>query len=230
MNIEGIQVEVIRKAILHLRITVYPPDGNVRLTAPLWASDEALRLAVLERLAWIKRHRERIAGQPRQAERRMTDGETHWFQGKPYLLVIRETPGREKVVLTDQGTMELTLRPGSEAEHRRSVLDRWLKKQLSLEIAGLVAKWEPILGVASEALGVRRMKTRWGSCNPRAKRLWFNLELAKKPRDCLEYVVVHELTHLLERRHDAHFKALMDQSLPEWRRIRRQLNSAPPRL
>jgi predicted metal-dependent hydrolase len=228
MNIEGIRVEVVRKAILHLRITVYPPDGSVRLSAPLWSSDEALRLAVLERLAWIKRHQERIAGQFRQPESRMADGETRWFQGRPYLLVVREAPGREKVILTGQATMELTARPGSDAEHRRSVLDRWMRKQLSLEITPLVAKWESILGVKAEAVGVRKMKTRWGSCNPRSRRLWFNLELAKKPQDCLEYVVVHELTHLLERRHDAHFKALMDQALPHWRQIRKRLNSMPP--
>jgi len=123
--------------------------------------------------------------------------------------------------------MELAARAGSDAGHRLEILDRWYRKQLKLELAPLIAKWEPILGVKAASWGVRKMRTRWGSCNPGAKRLWFNLELAKKPPECLEYVVVHELVHLLERHHDAHFKALMGQFLPQWPRIRDELNASP---
>jgi hypothetical protein len=227
IEVAGIQVEVVRKAIRHLRITVYPPDGRVRLAVPFWMGEEAIRLAVVERLAWIKGHREKFAGQVRPPEREMAEGETHWFQGKRYSLAIREVAGREGVFLKGLDTMELALRAGSEVAHRRDVLDRWYRKQLKLEIAPLIAKWEPALGVKAASWGVRKMKTRWGSCNVKARRLWFNLELAKKPPECLEYVVVHELVHLLERRHDARFKALMTLHLPQWRQIKKQLNAVP---
>ena len=227
IEVAGIRIEVVRKAIKHLHIAVYPPEGRVRVAVPLWVKDEAIRLAVLERLAWIRRHQERFACQPRQSEREMVNGETHWFQGRKYRLDVREALGREAVVLKGLATMELAVKAGSEAGHRLEILDHWYRKQLKLEIAPLLAKWEPVLGVKAASWGVRKMKTRWGSCNPWAKRLWFNLELAKKPPECLEYVVVHELVHLLERHHDAHFKALMGQFLPQWPRIRDELNAAP---
>ena len=228
IDVDGIQVEVVRKAIRHLHITVYPPDGRVRMTVPFWAGESAIRLAVTERLAWIKGHREKFAGQVRQPERAMAAGETHWFLGKKYSLDIREVSGREGVILKGTDTMELAVRAGSDTAHRRDLLDRWYREQLKQEIAPLIAKWEPALGVKASAWGVRKMKTRWGSCNVKARRLWFSLELAKKPPECLEYVVVHELAHLLERRHDARFKEIMTLHLPQWRQIKKRLNATPP--
>lgn len=227
IEVAGLHIEVVKKAILHLHIAVYPPDGRVRVAVPLWVKDEAIRLAVLDRLAWIRRHQEKLAVQPRQSEREMVNGETHWFQGRKYRLEIRESSGREALNLKGLATMELAVRPGSDAGHKREILDRWYRKQLKLELAPLVAKWEPLLGVKTTSWGVRKMRTRWGSCNPMARRLLFNLELAKKPPECLEYVVVHELVHLFERHHNAHFKALMNQFLPQWPRIRDELNAAP---
>ena len=225
IEVAGIQIEVVRKVITHLHITIYPPDGRVRLAVPFWVGEEAIRLAVIERLAWIKDHREKFAGQVRPPEHEMKEGETHWFQGKKYSLAIREVAGREGVVLNGADTMELAVRAGSDVAHRRDLLDRWYRKQLKLEIAPLIAKWEPALGMKAAAWGVRKMKTRWGSCNVKARRLWFSLELAKKPPECLEYVVVHELAHLLERRHDTRFKALMTLHLPQWRQVKKQLNT-----
>jgi predicted metal-dependent hydrolase len=225
IDIAGIQVEVVRKAIRHLHITIYPPDGRVRLAVPFWVGEEAVRLAVIERLAWIKGHREKFASQVRPPEREMAEGETHWYQGKKYSLAIREVAGREGVVLNGADTMELAVCAGSDVAHRRDLLDRWYRKQLKLAIDPLIAKWEPALGVKAAAWGVRKMRTRWGSCNVKARRLWFSLELAKKPPECLEYVVVHELVHLLERRHDARFKALMTLHLPQWRQVKKQLNT-----
>ena len=225
IEVAGIRVEVVRKAILHLHIAVYPPDGRVRVAVPLWVKEEAIRLAVLERLAWIRRHQEKFASQPRQSEREMVNGETQWFQGRKYRLAVREGLGRETVSLKGLATMELNVHTGVDAAHKRDILDRWHRKQLKLEIAPLVAKWEPVLGVNVSSWGVRKMRTRWGSCNPAARRLWFNLELAKKPPECLEYVVVHELAHLLERRHNARFKELMNQFLPQWPRLRDELNA-----
>ncbi len=228
-EVAGIQVEVVRKAIKHLHIAVYPPDGRVRLAAPLWVKDEAIRLAVLERLTWIKRHQEKFADQPRQSEREMVNGETLWFQGRKYRLELRETQGRETIALRGLAVIELAVRPGSDVGRRREVLDRWYRRQLKISLDPLIAKWEPILGMKAASWGVRKMRTRWGSCNPTAKRLWFNLELAKKPPECLEYVVVHELVHLLERHHNTRFKDLMNQFLPQWLRIRDELNTAPLR-
>lgn len=252
IEVAGIYVEVVRKAIGRLRISVYPPDGRVRVAVPFWIGDESLRAALIERLAWIRRHKEKFAARPRQPERRMVDGEAHWFRGGRYCLLVREGGGRETVVLREAGgpgetdaprepgvpgrsvlhrepgVLELFVRPGSDAKHRGEVLDRWLRKRLKIDIEPLVSKWQPILGVEASAWNVRRMRTRWGSCNPARKRLWFNLELSRKPPECLEYVVVHELAHLLVSRHGAPFKALMDRHLPGWPGIRERLNEAPP--
>jgi predicted metal-dependent hydrolase len=227
MEIDGIEIEVLRRAVLRLSIAVYPPDGKVRLTVPLWIGEELIRGAVRERRAWIDKQRKRIAGLPRRIESSMESGETQWFRGRPYSLELREASGRERVALREPSTIELTVKPGSEASHRRDLLDRWRRKELQSEIDALIADWEPILGVKAGAAGIRRMKTRWGSCNTRTRRLTFNLELARKPRECVEYVVVHELVHLLERSHGPRFKALMDQALPGWRSIRKALNAAP---
>ena len=227
IDVAGLSIEVIRKAIKHLHIAVYPPDGRVRVAAPLWVKDEAVRRAVIERLGWIKRHQEKFAAQPRQTAREMVNGEAHWFQGTRYKLLVRQTAGRGGVVLRGFATLELSVRSGMDAEHRGDVLDRWLRKRLKIDIAPLVAQWQPILGVEAASWSVRRMKTRWGSCNPVTKRLWFNLELAKKSPECLEYVVVHELAHLLVRHHKAPFTALMNRHLPRWRGIRGRLNAAP---
>ncbi len=227
LDVAGLRIEVVWKAILHLHIAVYPPDGRVRVATPLWVKQDAIRLAVLDRLAWIKRHREKFSNQARQSEREMVNGETHWFQGKKYRLEIREVAGREGVALKGLTTMELAVRPEADAERRRAVLDRWYRKQLKLDIAPLLEKWEAALGVTASSWGVRKMRTRWGSCNPIAKRLWFNLELAKKAPECIELVVVHELVHLVERHHNANFKDLMNQFLPQWPRIRDELNGTP---
>lgn len=227
IEVAGIKVEVVRKAIKHLHIAVYPPHGRVRLAAPIWVKNEAIRLAILERLAWIKRHQEKFADQPRQSEREMVNGETHWFQGRKYRLDVRDVSGREAVILTGLATIGLAVHPGSNAERRLEVLDRWYRKQLKLALVPILAKWEQILGVKATSWGVRKMRTRWGSCNPVAKRLWFNLELAKKSSECLEYVVVHELVHLLERHHNVRFKDFMNHFLPQWPRIRDELNASP---
>jgi hypothetical protein len=227
IEVAGISVEVLRKRIKHLHVAVYPPEGRVRVAAPLSVSDEAIRLAVIERIPWIRKHQARFAAQPRQSRREMVNGESHWVQGRRYLLALREVSGREGVALRGLATLELSVHPGSDSAHREAVLYRWLRKELKTAIPPLLELWQPILGVDAASWGVRKMKTRWGSCNTSAKRLWFNLELAKKPPECLEYVVVHELAHLIERRHDARFTALMTRHLPGWPRIREALNAAP---
>lgn len=225
LTVSGIKVEVVRKDIKNLHLGVYPPHGRVRVAAPLVVSDEAVRLAVIDKLGWIKRQRAQFAEQPRQTQREMVNGESHYFLGQRYRLRVHEQDGPAKVAVRGIASLDLFVRPGASAEQREAVLLHWYREQLKAMIPPLLEKWQLILGVQASHWGIKKMKTKWGSCNPTAKRLWFNLELAKKPVMCLEYIVVHELVHLLERKHTERFTALMDGFLLHWRVYREMLNS-----
>lgn len=225
LTVSGIKVEVVRKDIKNLHLGVYPPHGRVRVAAPLVVSDEAVRLAVIDKLGWIKRQRAQFAEQPRQTQREMVNGESHYFLGQRYRLRVHEQGGPAKVAVRGIASLDLFVRPGASAGQREAVLLHWYREQLKTMIPPLLEKWQPILGVQASHWGIKKMKTKWGSCNPTAKRLWFNLELAKKPVMCLEYIVVHELVHLLERNHSERFTALMDGFLPNWHVCRETLNS-----
>lgn len=227
LTVSGIPVEVVRKDIKNLHLGVYPPNGRVRVAAPLVVSEEAVRLAVVDKLGWIRRQQARFAEQPRQSKREMVSGESHWFLGRRYRLRVHEQAGPARVALRGVATLDLFVRPGTNAEQREAVLGRWHREQLRALIPPLLEKWEAALGVQVADWGIKRMKTKWGSCNPAARRVWLNLELAKKPVQCLEYIVVHELVHLLERHHNERFTALMDTHLPQWRHARELLNRAP---
>ena len=227
MTVSDLTVEVVRKNIKNLHLGVYPPNGRVRVATPLLISDEAVRLAVIGKLGWIKRQQAKFEAQPRQSQREMVSGESHYFLGRRYRLRVVETNAQVKVVLQGNTVLELHVRPATTTEERERALQSWYREQLKLLIPPLLAKWQPVLGVVANDWGVKKMKTRWGSCNIRARHVWFNLELVKKPAQCLEYVVVHELLHLLERNHNDRFKALMDAYLPHWRLIREELNNAP---
>ena len=227
MIVGGLTVEVVRKAIKNLHLGVYPPHGRVRVAAPLVVSDEAVRLAVIGKLAWIKRQQAKFEAQPRQSQREMVGGESHYFLGQRYRLRVMEHQGASKVVLCNKTFMDLYVRPEVGAEHREQVLLRWYRRQLRALIPFLLEKWQAVLGVQAAAWGIRKMKTKWGACNVEARRIWLNLELAKKPVLCLEYIVVHELVHLLERHHTDRFMAIMDKHMPQWRLHREELNRAP---
>lgn len=227
MTVSGIAVEVVRKDIKNLHLGVYPPNGRVRVAAPLVVSDEAVRLAVIDKLAWIRRQKAKFAEQPRQSEREMVNGESHYFLGKRYRLRVHEQDAPARVALRGIASLDLFVRPGSSAEQRESVLLRWHREQLKALTPPLLEKWQSVLGVQIAAWGIKKMKTKWGSCNVEARRVWLNLELAKKPPQCLEYIVVHELAHLLERHHNERFTALMDGFLPNWRNSRDSLNQSP---
>ena len=195
------------------------------MAAPLVVSDEAVRLAVIDKLGWIKRQKAKFAEQPRQSKREMVNGESHYFLGQRYRLRVHELDAPARVAVRGVASLDLFVRPGTSAEQREAVLLRWYRDQLKALIPPLLDKWQPLLGVQAAAWGVKKMKTKWGSCTPTARRAWFNLELAKKPVMCLEYIVVHELVHLLERNHNERFTALMDEFLPNWRACRQTLNS-----
>ena len=232
MNIEtrnirvgALSVEVVRKNIKNLHLGVYPPHGRVRVAAPLVVDDEAVRLAVIDKLGWIKRQKAKFAEQPRQTQREMVNGESHYFLGQRYRLRVHEHEAPARVAVRGIASLDLFVRPGASAQQREAVLLHWYRERLKMLITPLLEKWQPILGVQARAWGIKKMKTKWGSCNPNAKRLWFNLELAKKSGMCLEYLVVHELMHLLERNHTERFTALMDGFFPNWSVCRATLNS-----
>lgn len=220
-------VDVVRKRIKNLHLAVYPPDGRVRVAAPLLVSDEAVRAAVLTRWSWIKRQQARLAEQARYSPREYVTGESHYFQGHRYLLNVIEQDAPPRVALRNQTTIDLTVRPGSDRDRRARVMETWQRARLKELIPPLVAKWEPHLGVSVAEWGVKRMKTKWGTCNIQARRIWLNLDLIQKPPHCLEYVVVHEMVHLLERSHGPRFVALLDQHLPTWRRSKDALKQFP---
>lgn len=226
IEVSGITVEVVHKAIKNLHIGVYPPDGRVRVAAPSRMSMEAIRLAVIGKLGWIRKHQQRFASQERQSPREYVTGETHYYQGKRYRLNILLKVGRPSVCLR-HGTLELHVSPDHGSDYREAMLYNWYRRQMKEQMPELLAKWEQIIGVQVSEYGIKRMKTRWGTCNPSAKRIWLNLELIKKPVHCLEYIIVHELVHLLEKHHNDRFKGLMDQYLPLWRQYREELNRQP---
>jgi len=227
IEVGGICVELVRKNIKHLRLGVLPPNGRVRVSSPLHLDEATIRLAVAARLPWIRRKQGFIANQMRQSPSQMVTGESHFFRGRRYRLNVLERPGRAGVRVTGAGTLELQVPAGSDCTRRQGVLERWYRGELGDAIPGLVATWEPIIGRQVAECRIKRMTTLWGSCNVRARRIWLNLELAEKPPVCLEYVFVHEMVHLIERRHSQRFMRLMDRFLPDWR-ARRSLLTAQP--
>lgn len=227
LEVGGIAVEVLRKNIKNLHLSVRPPDGRVRVSAPRHFDDAEVRMAVITRLDWIRRHQAAFQQQSRQSQREFVTGESHYFEGRRYRLDVIEGDGAPGVRLRNNQTMELRVRPGTERDKREAILHGWYRRQLAALLPALVAQWEPVVGVTVNEVRIKRMKTRWGSCNIKAKRVWLNLELAKKPPSCLHYVLVHELVHLLERRHNHRFRALMDRFMPQWRQHRDELNRAP---
>lgn len=227
ITVDGLPVHIVRKPIKNLHLGVYPPHGRVRVAAPLAVSNDAVRLAVIGKLAWIKRQRAQFEAQPRQSEREMVSGESHYFLGQRYRLRVCEHDGPGKVVLRSKSVMTLFLSPATSTEQREQVLLRWHRAQLKALIPPLLDKWQPVLGVQVADWGIKKMKTKWGSCNSNARRIWLNLYLARKPIQCLEYIIVHEMVHLLERHHNDRFAELMDRFMPQWRTRREGLNSLP---
>jgi predicted metal-dependent hydrolase len=224
-QIAEVQVELVRKPIQRLRMTVYAPDGRVRVTAPMRMPVATIEEFVAARRAWIQKHQARFAAMERPISLAYETGETHFYQGRGYRLQVHEGTGRPHVVLhEEEGCLDIYIAVGSTAAQRAQVLAAWYRARLKAQLPALVAKWEPVVGVHAQAWAIKQMTTRWGTCNTVAKRIWLNLELIKRPGLCLEYVVVHELVHLHERLHNARFWGLMDRFMPEWRQYKAELN------
>jgi predicted metal-dependent hydrolase len=228
IQLGGTRVKVEFKNIENVHLSVHPPAGRVSISAPNYMKLETVRLFAISKLDWIRRQQKAIEAQEREPLREYTDRESHYVWGKRCLLYVAERDGQPRVELKANKLL-LGIRPQSTAERRQSVLESWYRDQIKIAMPELLEQWEPILGVKAAGFYVQRMKTRWGSCNTSAGTVRLNTELAKKPRQCLEYVLVHELIHLLEPTHNARFVALMDRFMPQWQERRRALNRLPVR-
>lgn len=229
LTVDGIDVQVVRKDIKHLYLSVYPPDGQVRVSAPRRMSEDNVHLAIVSKINWIKKRKEKFKGQAGQTQRRYVSGESHYFFGKRYRLQVIERQGKHKMVLMESDHLQMFVKPGTKTINKEKLLNQWYRTELNKRIPALLDKWQPVIGKNVSEWGIKKMKTRWGSCNVIKKRIWLNLELAKKPPECLEYVFVHEMVHLLERNHNTRFKGFMDKFLPQWRTFSDTLSSAPLR-
>lgn len=227
LHIANLDIDVIRKDIKNMHLAVYPPTGRIRLAAPSRTDDEVIRLFAISKLAWIKRHIKNFKSQDRETPRDFVSGESHYFQGRRYLINVIEHDGRNKVEIKNHKEINLFVKTGTSKAEKARVFKEWHRKELKAQIPEIIEKWEKVMGVKAHAWGVKHMRTKWGTCNTIEKRIWINLELAKKPKNCLEYIIVHELVHLLERSHNDHFIALMNKFMPKWRAHRDELNKLP---
>lgn len=231
VNLGGHEVELVRKRVKRVTLRVYPPDGRVRLTAPGSTPLRDLARLVTERSDWIERHRQRFFELHVGAAARYLPGETHYLRGTAYTLArhsdLAGASGARVRIRIAEDRIHVHARPDVERAALERAFDRFYRNELAADLVPLVADWERELGVRAGAVGIKRMSTRWGSCNPVAGRLWFNLELGKRRPALLECVVVHELAHLLVADHGPRFKALMTRHLPEWRALGKELEAWP---
>ena len=227
-NLGEIAVDVVRKDIKNIHLSVYPPAGKVRISAPLRMDIDTIRVFAITKLAWIKSQQQKLRAQEREMPREYLDRESHYVWGKRFLLKVEEKDAAPEVELK-HSKMILHIRPATSHERKQEILDAWYREQLKKAVPALLAKWEPLMGVKVEKLFVQKMKTKWGGCSPGAGSIRLNTDLAKKPPECLEYIVVHEMAHLLEPTHNSHFITLMDQFMPKWRFYKEELNRLPVR-
>jgi predicted metal-dependent hydrolase len=221
-------VQVVFKDIRNVHLSVHPPAGRITISAPRRMKLETVRLFAISKLDWIRGQQRKFRSQEREPEREFVDRESHYVWGRRHLLAVVERDRPPSVAL-QANKLSLSVRPGTAVKQRAAVLDAWYRELIRQAVPPLVAKWEPLLGVTVKRFFVRRMKTRWGSCNHAAGSIRLNTDLARKPRECLEYIVVHEMVHLLEPTHNARFVALMDRFMPRWQDYRAALNRLPIR-
>jgi len=222
-----LSIDVVRKDIKNMHLAVYPPTGRVRIAAPLRIDDEAVRLFAISKIAWIRKHQRNFLAQDRQPPRKYKERESHYFLGKRYLLRITEEDEPPKVVMKTKTYIDLYVRSESSSEQRQTTINEWYRTELKKLIQPIIDKWGKKIGVTVEDWQVKQMKTKWGTCNIEKKRILINLELAKKPIHCLEYIIVHEMIHLLERHHNDRFLMLMEKYMPQWKFYKEELNRLP---
>lgn len=228
LRLGDIAVDVVLKDIKNVHLSVYPPNGRVRIAAPSRMKLDTIRVFAVSRLTWIRRQQKKIREQERESPRQYVDRESHYVWGQRYLLKVVEVEQAPSVELRPRRLL-LHVRPGTGTVRRREIMDAWYRAQLRQAVPDLIAKWQPLLRVKVDRFFVQRMKTRWGGCNPGTRTIRLNTELAKKPSECLEYILVHEMAHLRQPKHGAGFVALMDRVMPQWKFARAQLNRLPVR-
>jgi len=228
IKLGDIAVDVVQKDIKNIHLSVYPPAGKVRISAPLRMDIDTIRVFAITKLGWIKSQQKKLLEQARETPREYLDSESHYVWGKRYLLKVIEQDAAPEVELK-HSAMLLHIRPATTDLRKQDILDAWYREQLKAVVSTLIVKWEPLMGVKVQKFFVQKMKTKWGSCNPASKSIRLNTDLAKKPPECLEYIVVHEMTHLLEPTHNSRFISLMDQFMPKWRFYKEELNKLPVR-
>jgi predicted metal-dependent hydrolase len=226
LQIGEIAIEMTRKDVKHVHLSVYPPMGRVSLVAPTATRIEVARAYAISKLAWIREQQAKLKAQERETPRQLVERETHHVWGRRYLLTIVEADEKPSVLLSHR-RVTLRVRPGSSAEKRAEVMHDWHRRLLHEVVPPLIAKWEAKLGIRVKGYYLQRMKTKWGGCNHREGNIRLNTELVKKPKDLVEYVVVHEMLHLIEPTHSARFIALLDEHYPSWREARVELNALP---
>ena len=226
IDLGNIIVDVVQKEIKNIHLSVYPPLGKVRIAAPVRMDLETIRMFAISKLKWIKIQQEKFRKQKREAQREFITSESHYFLGKRYLLKVVEIEAAP-VVCIKHNKLILQVRKGTSPEQKYIILQEWYRQQLKELVPKYIAIWKQKIKVEVAEFGIKKMKTKWGTCNREAKRIWLNLELAKKPMECIEYIIVHEMVHLLERNHNEHFIAYMNKFLPQLRHLKVELNRLP---
>ena len=223
IEVSGIPIEIIKKNIKNIHLSVLPPDGKVRVSAPTTVSDESLEMFVRTKIGWIRKQQEKFENQPRQSERQYVSGETLYLWGKQYFLQV-EYSYKGNSLMLDGDKAILTVRKESTVKQRENFVNEWYRERLKSKIERLLPKWENTTGLKCSSWQTKYMTTRWGTCNTQTRKIWLNLQLAKKPVECLEYVILHELAHTKVKNHGADFIAIMDKHMPYWRETKKKLN------
>ncbi|MCX6272668.1 MAG: SprT family zinc-dependent metalloprotease [Bacteroidetes bacterium] len=226
LTLGDIIVDVELKDIKNVHLSVYPPNGRVRIAAPIRMNLDTIRIYALSKLSWIKKQQEKFRLQEREAPREYLTKEGHYLFGSRFLMKVLEHDS-PPVVIIKHKTIELYVRPGTGADKRQTIIEDWYRGNLKEIVAPIITKWETTMNLNVGEFHIKKMRTKWGTCNREAKRIWLNLELAKKPVHCIEYIIVHEMAHLIEHTHNDKFIALMNHYLPEWRHLKNELNKLP---
>ena len=226
IELGDITIEVEHKDIKNIHLSVYPPNGKVKISAPTRMDLATIRVYSISKLQWIKKKQEQFRNQERETTREYLSKESHYFLGKRYLLKVVESKQYSKVILA-HNEIFLHVPPLTTVFKKQEIIEGWYRAELKKIVPDLIANWEKVIGVSTNEFGIKKMRTKWGTCNPEAKRIWLNLELAKKPVECIEYIIVHELVHLLERTHNERFIGYLDEFIPKWRFYRDELNRLP---
>jgi predicted metal-dependent hydrolase len=226
IQISEVKIDVIQKDIKNVHLSVYPPSGKVKISAPNRMDLETIRVYAISRLSWIRNQQKKFRDQEREAPRDYISNESHFYNGKRYLLKVIEHNAPAKVELK-HSAIELYVRPNSSIEKKQAVLEDWYRHELKSKVTELIPKWEERMNLSVNEFGVKKMRTKWGTCNSEKKRIWLNLELAKKPPHCVEYILVHEMVHFFEKNHNEIFIAYMNKYMPKWRSFKQELNKIP---